>query len=61
MVKVIDDAFGVVKGHMTTIHGYTNDQRILDGPHKDLRRARQHDPDRQARPTSVLWNAPAAP
>lgn len=40
MVKVLDDAFGVVKGLMTTIHAYTNDQRILDLPHKDLRRAR---------------------
>ncbi|HOK79495.1 MAG TPA: type I glyceraldehyde-3-phosphate dehydrogenase [bacterium] len=40
MVKVLDDSFGVVKGLMTTIHAYTNDQRILDLPHKDLRRAR---------------------
>lgn len=40
MVKVLDDAFGVVKGFMTTIHSYTGDQRILDAPHKDLRRAR---------------------
>lgn len=40
MVKVLDDAFGVVKGYMTTVHSYTNDQRILDLPHKDLRRAR---------------------
>lgn len=40
MVKVLDDAFGVVKGFMTTIHGYTNDQVVLDGPHKDLRRGR---------------------
>ncbi|NQT95868.1 MAG: type I glyceraldehyde-3-phosphate dehydrogenase [Candidatus Omnitrophica bacterium] len=39
-VKVIKDAFGVEKGLMTTIHSYTNDQRILDFPHKDLRRAR---------------------
>jgi glyceraldehyde 3-phosphate dehydrogenase len=39
-VKVIHDAFGIVKGTMTTIHSYTNDQRILDLPHKDLRRAR---------------------
>ncbi|MCM8764424.1 MAG: type I glyceraldehyde-3-phosphate dehydrogenase, partial [Candidatus Omnitrophica bacterium] len=35
-----DDTFGVMKGLMTTIHAYTNDQRILDLPHKDLRRAR---------------------
>jgi glyceraldehyde 3-phosphate dehydrogenase (phosphorylating) len=40
MAKVLNDAFGVAKGSMTTIHGYTNDQRVLDGPHKDLRRAR---------------------
>lgn len=40
MVKVLDDSFGVVKGFMTTIHSYTGDQRILDAPHKDLRRAR---------------------
>ncbi len=40
MVKVLNDNFGVVKGLMTTIHSYTNDQRILDFPHSDLRRAR---------------------
>ena len=40
MVKVLDDAFGVEHGFMTTIHAYTNDQQILDLPHKDLRRAR---------------------
>ena len=40
MVKIIDDAFGIEKGFMTTIHAYTNDQNILDLPHKDLRRAR---------------------
>ncbi len=39
-VKVVQDSFGIVKGLMTTIHAYTNDQRILDLPHKDLRRAR---------------------
>lgn len=38
--KVINDAFGIKKGLMTTVHAYTNDQRILDLPHKDLRRAR---------------------
>jgi glyceraldehyde 3-phosphate dehydrogenase len=38
--KVIDDKFGVIKGLMTTVHSYTNDQRILDLPHSDLRRAR---------------------
>ncbi|MFF6783727.1 type I glyceraldehyde-3-phosphate dehydrogenase [Streptomyces sp. NPDC012510] len=40
MVKVLDEHFGLVKGLMTTIHGYTNDQVVLDGPHKDLRRGR---------------------
>jgi glyceraldehyde 3-phosphate dehydrogenase len=40
VVKVLDDAFGVEKGFMNTIHAYTNDQKILDFPHKDLRRAR---------------------
>jgi glyceraldehyde 3-phosphate dehydrogenase len=40
MVKVIRDCFGFVSGFMTTIHSYTNDQQILDLPHKDLRRAR---------------------
>jgi len=40
MAKVLNDAFGIVKGLMTTIHAYTNDQVILDFPHKDLRRAR---------------------
>lgn len=40
VVKVIDDAFGVEHGVMTTIHSYTNDQQLLDLPHSDLRRAR---------------------
>jgi glyceraldehyde 3-phosphate dehydrogenase len=40
MVKVVKDAFGFVRGSMVTIHSYTNDQQILDLPHKDLRRAR---------------------
>jgi glyceraldehyde 3-phosphate dehydrogenase len=40
VVKVINDKFGIEKGLMTTIHSYTNDQRILDAPHSDLRRAR---------------------
>ena len=40
MAKVLDDAFGIEMGFMTTIHAYTNDQNILDLPHKDLRRAR---------------------
>lgn len=39
-VKVLDEAFGLDYGFMTTVHSYTNDQRILDLPHKDLRRAR---------------------
>ncbi|SCW68936.1 glyceraldehyde 3-phosphate dehydrogenase [Paenibacillus tianmuensis] len=38
--KVINDKFGIVKGMMTTVHSYTNDQQVLDLPHKDLRRAR---------------------
>lgn len=38
--KVLQDKFGIVKGLMTTVHSYTNDQKILDLPHKDLRRAR---------------------
>ena len=40
MAKVLDDAFGIEQGFMTTIHAYTNDQNILDLPHSDLRRAR---------------------
>ena len=40
LVKVINDKFGVQKGSMTTIHSYTNDQNVLDFPHRDLRRAR---------------------
>ncbi|WP_436795784.1 type I glyceraldehyde-3-phosphate dehydrogenase [Actinospongicola halichondriae] len=40
MVKVLDDTFGVEKGFMTTIHAYTGDQALVDGPHSDLRRAR---------------------
>ncbi len=40
VAKVLNDAFGIEKGSMTTIHSYTNDQPILDFPHKDLRRAR---------------------
>ena len=38
--KVLEDSFGIEKGFMTTIHAYTSDQRLLDAPHKDLRRAR---------------------
>ena len=40
MAKVLDDSFGLKQGFMTTIHAYTGDQQIVDGPHKDLRRAR---------------------
>ena len=40
MVKVLDDAFGVERGLMTTVHAYTGDQMLVDGPHNDLRRAR---------------------
>ena len=40
MAKAIDDEFGIVKGLMTTIHAYTQDQNLQDGPHSDLRRAR---------------------
>lgn len=40
VAKVLNDKFGVVNGFMTTVHSYTNDQAVLDGPHKDLRRAR---------------------
>jgi glyceraldehyde 3-phosphate dehydrogenase len=40
VAKVLDESFGIISGIMTTIHSYTNDQQILDLPHKDLRRAR---------------------
>ncbi|MCN9239664.1 type I glyceraldehyde-3-phosphate dehydrogenase [Streptomyces sp. RY43-2] len=40
LAKVLDENFGIVRGLMTTVHAYTNDQRILDFPHRDLRRAR---------------------
>jgi glyceraldehyde 3-phosphate dehydrogenase len=40
MAKVLDESFGIVRGLMTTIHAYTQDQNLQDGPHKDLRRAR---------------------
>jgi glyceraldehyde 3-phosphate dehydrogenase len=40
VARVLVDSFGIVKGQMTTVHSYTNDQKILDLPHKDLRRAR---------------------
>jgi glyceraldehyde 3-phosphate dehydrogenase len=40
VIKVLDDSFGIARGLMTTVHSYTNDQRLLDMQHKDLRRAR---------------------
>ena len=40
LVKVLNDSFGIVKGHMVTVHAYTNDQGLLDQPHSDKRRAR---------------------
>ncbi len=40
MAKVLDDAFGIEMGYITTVHAYTSDQNLHDGPHKDLRRAR---------------------
>ncbi|MBI2710048.1 MAG: type I glyceraldehyde-3-phosphate dehydrogenase [Actinobacteria bacterium] len=40
MIKVLDDAFGVERGMMTTVHAYTGDQQLVDGPHSDLRRGR---------------------
>jgi glyceraldehyde 3-phosphate dehydrogenase len=40
MIQVLDEAFGVEKGLMTTVHAYTGDQTLVDGPHSDLRRAR---------------------
>jgi len=40
LAKVLNDTFGIVKGHMVTVHSYTNDQALLDQPHSDLRRAR---------------------
>ncbi|HKC26051.1 MAG TPA: type I glyceraldehyde-3-phosphate dehydrogenase [Thermoanaerobaculia bacterium] len=40
IAKILDESFGIVEGFMTTVHAYTNDQRLADVPHKDLRRAR---------------------
>jgi len=40
MVKVLDDAYGIIEGFMTTVHAFTQDQRLQDSPHRDLRRAR---------------------
>ena len=57
MVKVLHESFGVVSGMMTTVHSYTNDQSILDLPHKDLRRARaaMRRGRASARPTAASW------
>ena len=52
LVKVLDDAFGVEQGLMKTVHAYTGDQMLVDGPHKDLRRAR-------ARRSTSFRRAPA--
>ena len=54
--KVVNDSFGIQKALMTTIHAYTNDQRILDLPHEDLRRARAA-ALRQARPGLLAWSS----
>ena len=40
VAKILDDAFGLEQGFITTVHAYTNDQRLADVPHKDLRRSR---------------------
>ena len=40
MIKVLDESFGVEQGFITTVHAYTGDQMLVDGPHKDPRRAR---------------------
>ncbi len=53
-MKVLDDAFGVDAGLMTTVHAYTNDQNLLDLAHKDLRRAR-------AAAINVVPSTPPAP
>ena len=62
--KVLLDSFGIEKGFMTTIHAYTNDQVILDFPHKDLRRARSArstpSPPRPARPRPPPWSSPSS-
>src|SRR5437899_2240070 len=55
VAKVLQDTFGIVHGTMTTIHSYTNDQRLLDLPHKDLRRARAASPYAEGRATADRW------
>jgi glyceraldehyde-3-phosphate dehydrogenase/erythrose-4-phosphate dehydrogenase len=64
MVKVLHDEFGVERGFMTTVHAYTGDQMLLDGPHKDLRRVRSlafcaTAPTRSCRATSSATRRPA--
>ena len=59
MVKVIDDAFEIVSGLMTTVHAYTNDQNLLDLPHTDLRRARAGGRQHRARPRPARPGRPA--
>jgi glyceraldehyde 3-phosphate dehydrogenase len=60
VVKVILDGFGITAGMMTTVHSYTNDQRLLDLPHKDLRRARaatlSRSPPPPAPPRHCTWS-----
>ena len=64
VAKVLNDSFGIVKGSMTTIHAYTNDQMVLDVPHKDLRRARAaastSSPPPPARPRPSAWCCPSS-
>lgn len=57
MVKVLDDAFGLTEGLMTTIHAYTGDQMLIDGPHKDLRRARSAAVNIVPTSTGAAWTA----
>jgi glyceraldehyde 3-phosphate dehydrogenase len=65
MAKVLHDSFGLVKGFMTTIHAYTGDQMLLDGPHKDLRRARSAAisivPTSTGAPALPGWSSPSWP
>ncbi len=71
MVKVLDDAFGVEQGFITTVHAYTGDQSLVDGPHKDPRRARAaalniiptttgaaRPPDLCCRRSTAIWMEP---
>ena len=62
VIKVLNDTFGIESGYMTTTHAYTNDQRLLDLPHKDLRRARSsndvHNPNNYWRSKGHRWYNP---